>query len=331
MQEEAADFAGAENGDSDAGQGTYSLWWGDKETWWLGFELAGDTDYHFHEGETGNLGSLSNTEPIEKPAPSEEEKKDEGGDVKMDDSEEKPQVTETKEADAMLSSVVFERLPLLLKTRRERERRIAAVDLALPEAEDDAVEEWQVSPAQVRRLEALHGDPQVAEAHAAYGRYSSVIWATLKLGLLKLQRALGEPEETRTALLVEAERVLVSIQEDAQEDSRQHAALGEVYHWLGRGDLRDEVLERARCRHPYEQDVAGVAGDRVARLDLGEVGELLGSGVGLSGIQRRDLDERRQRLARRGRIDHGAVAGDHASALETAQAGLHLFTKKSIW
>ncbi|KAL1676332.1 THO complex subunit 1 transcription elongation factor-domain-containing protein [Schizophyllum commune] len=31
----------------------------------------------------------------------EEEKKDEGGDVKMEDSEEKPQVTETKEADAM--------------------------------------------------------------------------------------------------------------------------------------------------------------------------------------------------------------------------------------
>ncbi|KAI5198370.1 glycosyltransferase family 71 protein [Aureobasidium subglaciale EXF-2481] len=57
---------GPDRDDSDAGKGSYSFWWGDKETWWIGFELAGDTDYHFHQGGTGNIGSVSNTEPIEK-------------------------------------------------------------------------------------------------------------------------------------------------------------------------------------------------------------------------------------------------------------------------
>jgi alpha 1,3-mannosyltransferase len=58
---------GPDRRDTDAGQGTYSFWWGDKETWWIAFELAGDTDYNFHQGGTGNMGSVSNTEPIEKP------------------------------------------------------------------------------------------------------------------------------------------------------------------------------------------------------------------------------------------------------------------------
>ncbi|CAD0031415.1 unnamed protein product [Aureobasidium pullulans] len=50
---------GPDRDDSDAGKGTYSFWWGDKETWWIGFELAGDTDYHFHQGEAGNMGTLN--------------------------------------------------------------------------------------------------------------------------------------------------------------------------------------------------------------------------------------------------------------------------------
>ncbi|THX39865.1 hypothetical protein D6D10_03964 [Aureobasidium pullulans] len=68
---------GPDRDDSDAGKGTYSFWWGDKETWWIGFELAGDTDYHFHQGEAGNMGTVSNIEPIEKPKDKEEEKKEE--------------------------------------------------------------------------------------------------------------------------------------------------------------------------------------------------------------------------------------------------------------
>lgn len=40
-------------------KGVYSLFYGDKETFWLGWELAGDTDYWFHEGAAGNMGVVS--------------------------------------------------------------------------------------------------------------------------------------------------------------------------------------------------------------------------------------------------------------------------------
>lgn len=37
---------------------------GDKETFWLGFELVGDTDYVFHQGDAGIIGEL---EPAPEP------------------------------------------------------------------------------------------------------------------------------------------------------------------------------------------------------------------------------------------------------------------------
>ncbi|KAI5205247.1 hypothetical protein E4T38_04337 [Aureobasidium subglaciale] len=40
-------------------KGVFSLFYGDKETFWLGWELAGDTDYWFNEGATGNMGIVS--------------------------------------------------------------------------------------------------------------------------------------------------------------------------------------------------------------------------------------------------------------------------------
>ncbi|GAB7354226.1 hypothetical protein MBLNU459_g4768t3 [Dothideomycetes sp. NU459] len=40
-------------------KGVYSLFYGDKETFWLGFELAGDTEYWFHQGAAGAMGVVS--------------------------------------------------------------------------------------------------------------------------------------------------------------------------------------------------------------------------------------------------------------------------------
>lgn len=40
-------------------KGVYSLFYGDKETFWLGWELAGDTDYWFHQGAAGNMGVVT--------------------------------------------------------------------------------------------------------------------------------------------------------------------------------------------------------------------------------------------------------------------------------
>ncbi|KAL1876299.1 hypothetical protein Daus18300_002927 [Diaporthe australafricana] len=38
--------------------GVYDMVYGDKETFWLGFELVGDTDYVFHQGNAGTLGIM---------------------------------------------------------------------------------------------------------------------------------------------------------------------------------------------------------------------------------------------------------------------------------
>ncbi|KAL3459776.1 putative alpha-1,3-mannosyltransferase [Aspergillus heterothallicus] len=38
--------------------GVYDLVYGDKETFWLGWELAGDIDYAFHRGDAGTMGVL---------------------------------------------------------------------------------------------------------------------------------------------------------------------------------------------------------------------------------------------------------------------------------
>ncbi|KAL4877386.1 mannosyltransferase putative-domain-containing protein [Aspergillus karnatakaensis] len=47
--------------DGNAGKnivGVYDMVYGDKETFWLGWELAGDTDYAFHDGDAGIMGIL---------------------------------------------------------------------------------------------------------------------------------------------------------------------------------------------------------------------------------------------------------------------------------
>jgi alpha 1,3-mannosyltransferase len=102
---------GPDRSDTDAGQGTYSFWWGDKETWWIGFELAGDTDYHFHQGGTGNMGTVTNTEPIEKKEDKEEdkqeEKKENQDDTSKEDTtaDENPHTTDTDDFEHNLAKL----------------------------------------------------------------------------------------------------------------------------------------------------------------------------------------------------------------------------------
>ncbi|POS80145.1 alpha-1,3-mannosyltransferase [Diaporthe helianthi] len=45
--------------------GVYDMVYGDKETFWLGFELVGDTDYVFHQGDAGTLGVMKTGEEME--------------------------------------------------------------------------------------------------------------------------------------------------------------------------------------------------------------------------------------------------------------------------
>ncbi|KAJ5388687.1 putative alpha-1-3-mannosyltransferase [Penicillium cosmopolitanum] len=57
------------DGDEKKGiRGVYDMLFGDKETFWLGWELAGDTDYAFHNGSVGTIGVAHAETP--RPAPS---------------------------------------------------------------------------------------------------------------------------------------------------------------------------------------------------------------------------------------------------------------------
>ena len=73
-----------------------------------------------------------------------------------------------------------------------------------------------------------------------------------------------------------------------------------------------------RARHLHVQDVALVAGDRVARRDLRQAGQPLGRVVGLARVDRSDRDERGQPETDRVGVDAGGVAADHAALLEPA-------------
>ncbi|KAF3921868.1 hypothetical protein AA313_de0209392 [Arthrobotrys entomopaga] len=50
------------DGDRSKGvRGVYDMVYGDKETFWLGWELVGDLDYAFHQGDVGIIGQLSDS------------------------------------------------------------------------------------------------------------------------------------------------------------------------------------------------------------------------------------------------------------------------------
>lgn len=61
------------DGNEAAGKkGVYEMMYGDKETFWLSWEMAGDTDYAFHDGGAGVMGQLTSTRPADPDKPDEE-------------------------------------------------------------------------------------------------------------------------------------------------------------------------------------------------------------------------------------------------------------------
>ncbi|KAH2970917.1 hypothetical protein KXW43_008694 [Aspergillus fumigatus] len=52
--------------------GVYDMVYGDKETFWLGWELIGDLDYAFHDGDAGVMGTLEKTPAVKGPVAQEE-------------------------------------------------------------------------------------------------------------------------------------------------------------------------------------------------------------------------------------------------------------------
>ena len=95
------------------------------------------------------------------------------------------------------------------------------------------------------------------------------------------------------------------------------------------GDVRlgpdpgQQRLELGRGPDPHLEDVALLARDRVAGLDLGQRAQPLGRVVRGAGVDRPDRDERRQRQPHGLRVDHRGVPADHTPLLQPADPLVH--------
>jgi len=79
------------DGNKDEGRvGVYDMVYGDKETFWLGWELVGDQEYSFHQGDAGTMGTVQDPPEPEAPKPKLVKKKrpvlDDNGQPRRDES-----------------------------------------------------------------------------------------------------------------------------------------------------------------------------------------------------------------------------------------------------
>ncbi|CAO5235435.1 hypothetical protein FAGKG844_10206 [Frankia sp. AgKG'84/4] len=88
----------------------------------------------------------------------------------------------------------------------------------------------------------------------------------------------------------------------------------------GGADALQEVLEVGGAGDADLEQVALLAGDAVAGLDLDDVGEAVGGVVGLARVDRGDRDERGQGQADLGGVDERGVGGDDAALFQAAHA-----------
>jgi hypothetical protein len=160
-------------------------------------------------------------------------------------------------AETILSGLVAERLPAFQIAQRElmsavestQQRLIAQakagnVDEAemrrigsAPESEQGAMfREWL--------NKQLDADPKLSALRSEYVRRVQVVPAALSLGLIELRRAnAAASAEDRKALYAAAEKVFLSIRNEAEGNPGFHLALGQVYHRLGRAPDGDKELE----------------------------------------------------------------------------------------
>ena len=156
------------------------------------------------------------------------------------------------EADAVLSSFVAERLAPFQRAQRKydaeaqavRERLVSqAKSGQLPQEVEHRMElasgkdkeEEQIKIFREWLSERMEADPGLEKLRDEYLRHQTVVPAALMLGMVKLQRANDAEGEARRALLGEAERVFLSIRQEAEDNPRFHLGLGQVYHRLGPG------------------------------------------------------------------------------------------------
>ncbi|MBZ0120134.1 MAG: hypothetical protein K8H88_24305, partial [Sandaracinaceae bacterium] len=168
------------------------------------------------------------------------------------------------EADALLTHQVDERLPAFLEAQR-----------AYQQTSDAKVEQWLTSArlGMERELEArligadqatserivgewlrerAASDPELAGLRDAYTASGHVVAAVLSLGGIKLRRASESSGQERAARLREAERLFLSIRDEAEGEPGYHLSLGQVYHRLGRTDEGEAELRGVLDRNDPE-------------------------------------------------------------------------------
>nr|BAJ98975.1 predicted protein [Hordeum vulgare subsp. vulgare] len=94
------------DGNKDEGRvGVYDMVYGDKETFWIGWELVGDLDYAFHQGDAGIMGTvqtheLSEEEKAEKARKKKNKNKPFDGEVPREGEPSEPAAPEPEEEEA---------------------------------------------------------------------------------------------------------------------------------------------------------------------------------------------------------------------------------------
>ena len=105
---------------------------------------------------------------------------------------------------------------------------------------------------------ALLDDPVLRTLRDDVKARSPVVDVALRLGMLRLGRAMDESGETRKTTLARAEQDFLAVGAYAGGSVRYHLGLGQVYHRMGKGDAGDRELSVVLSRHQPELDLSVV-------------------------------------------------------------------------
>jgi hypothetical protein len=162
-----------------------------------------------------------------------------------------------KEADAVLSALLQERLPRYRRAQRAyfraaEKQRMAYFDNAArgtfpPDIESrlqNTTEDRQLEVYSTWVSEQLERNTRLGALRDEFLRDRAVVPASLAVGTVKLLRASEADEEQRRTLLDEAEQAYLAVRASAEGTPDYHLGLGAVYHRLGRPQEGDAELAR---------------------------------------------------------------------------------------
>jgi cellulose synthase operon protein C len=146
-----------------------------------------------------------------------------------------------------------------------RDRYDAAVDARATELRPKAMAAVNggaepASAAAERKVNAwvdkvLVEDPALRSMRDEVKARSPVIDVALRLGMLRLGRAMDEAGEARATTLARAEQDFLAVSAYAGGRVRYHLGLGQVYHRMGKGEAGDRELAAVLSRHDPELDL----------------------------------------------------------------------------